>query len=135
MRKYEILEHKADLKIRAFGKGKEEVFLNMLKAMTESQRPEIKEKEKITREVKVKSTDLSALLVGFLSEALYLSQTNREVYFEVTFKKFSDTELEGELIGQKVERFGEEIKAVTWHSLDVHQKEDGTWQATVLFDV
>ena len=135
MKPYQILEHKADLKIRAFGKGKEEVFLNMLLAMTESQRPEIKEKEKITREVKVASTDLSALLVGFLSEVLYLSQTNREVYFEVTFKKFSDTELEGELTGQKVERFGEEIKAVTWHSLDIHQEKDGVWQATVLFDV
>ncbi len=135
MRKYEILEHKADLKIRAFGKGKEEVFLNMLLAMTESQRPEIKEKEKITRKVNVKATDLSALLVGFLSEALYLSQTNREVYSEVTFKKFSDTEIEGELTGQRVERFGEEIKAVTWHSLDILQKEDGVWQATVLFDV
>lgn len=135
MKPYQILEHKADLKIKALGKTKQEVFSNMLLAMTESQRPEIKEKEKITREVNVKSTDLSALLVGFLSEVLYLSQTNREVYFEVTFKKFSDTELEGQLTGQKVERFGEEIKAVTWHSLDVHQKEDGTWQATVLFDV
>ena len=135
MKQYEILEHIADLKIRAFGKGKEEVFLNMLLAMTESQRPEIKEKEKITREINVKATDLSALLVGFLSEALYLGQTNREVYFEVTFKKFSDTEIEGELTGQKVERFGEEIKAATWHSLDIHQKEYGTWQATVLFDV
>ena len=135
MRKYEILEHKADLKIRAFGKGKEEVFLNMLKAMTESQRPEIKEEEEITREVNVKATDLPALLVGFLSEVLYLSQTNREVYFEVTFKKFSDTELEGQLAGRRVESFGEEIKAVTWHSLDVHQKEDGVWEATVLFDV
>ena len=39
------------------------------------------------------------------------------------------------LTGQKVESFGEEIKAVTWHSLDIHQEEDGTWQATVLFDV
>lgn len=133
--KFKVLPHTADLKIQAYGETKKEVFLNMLKGMAESQRPEIKEKEKTTREVNVKSTDLSALLVGFLSEALYLSQINREVYFEVTFKKFSDTELEGELTGQRVERFGEEIKAATWHSLDVHQKEDGIWEATVLFDI
>ena len=30
MKKFEILEHKADLKIRAFGKTKEELFQNML---------------------------------------------------------------------------------------------------------
>ncbi|PIR90405.1 hypothetical protein COU04_00035, partial [bacterium (Candidatus Gribaldobacteria) CG10_big_fil_rev_8_21_14_0_10_33_41] len=33
-KKYEILEHKADLKIRAFGKTKQELFLNMLLGMT-----------------------------------------------------------------------------------------------------
>ncbi len=44
--KYEILEHKADLKIRAFGKTKEELFLNMLLGMAESQKPEIKGEEK-----------------------------------------------------------------------------------------
>ena len=66
--KYEILDHKADLKIRAFGKTKEELFLNMLLGMTESQKPEIKGEEKIIRQIKVKSLDSLALLVDFLSE-------------------------------------------------------------------
>jgi SHS2 domain-containing protein len=43
MKRFEILEHKADLKIRAFGKTKEELFLNMMIGMTESQKPEIEE--------------------------------------------------------------------------------------------
>lgn len=134
MKKYEILEHKADLKIRAFGKNKEELFLNMLLAMTENQRPEILP-EKVKREIKISSPDLSSLLVDFLSEVLYLTQVNKEVYSEVNFKKFIDTEIEAELLGQKVESFGEDIKAVTYHGLDVHQEKDGTWQATVLFDI
>jgi len=136
MKKFEILEHKADLKIRVFGKTKEELFLNVLLAMTESQKAE-KEKpfKTIKREIKIKSSDLPALLVDFLSEVLYLTQINKEIYNNIKFKKFTDTELEAELPGQKVERFGEDIKAVTYHSLDVHQKEDGTWEATVLFDI
>ena len=134
MRKFEILEHKADLKIRAFGKTKEELFLNILKGMMESMKPEgLETGEK--RKIEIKSLDLKSLLVDFLSEALYLSQVNKEVYFEAKFKKFTDSELEGELIGQKVESFGEDIKAVTYHSLDIHQEKDGTWQATVLFDI
>jgi len=135
MKKYEILEHKADLKIRAFGKTKEELFLNMLEGMAESQKPEIKSKKRIKREIKIKSTDLLTLLVDFLGEALYLSQVNNEAYFEVEFKKFSETKLEGKLIGQQVERFGEDIKAVTYHGLEVKQNETGLWQATVLFDI
>ena len=134
MRKFEILEHKADLKIRAFGKIKEELFLNILKGMMESMKPEgLEAGEK--RKIEIKSLDLKSLLVDFLSKALYLSQVNKEVYFEAKFKKFTDSELEGELIGQKVESFGEDIKAVTYHSLDIHQEKDGTWQATVLFDI
>jgi len=153
MKKYEILEHKADLKIRAFGKTKEELFLNMLIGMSESMKgSEVRiPEEKIRREVKIKSLDLPALLVDFLSEVLYLSQVNREVYFNVKFRKFFDNEeeedlsssspfatareIEAELIGQKVERFGEDIKAVTYHSLNIRQREDGIWEATVLFDI
>lgn len=135
MKKYEILEHKADLKIRAFGKTKKELFLNMLLGMAESQKSEIKEKQKITTKIEIKSPDSLTLLVDFLSEALYFSQVKREIYKDFQFTKFTDTELAGELIGQKVERFGEDIKAVTYHDLDIHQAEDGFWEATVLFDI
>lgn len=136
MKKYEILEHKADLKIRAFGKTKEELFQNMLFGMIKSMRPKIKKsKEKIRREIKINSLDLSALLVDFLNEILYQSQVNKEIYFGTSFKKLTDNEIEGELIGQKVESFGEDIKAVTYHNLDVRQREDGIWEATILFDI
>lgn len=135
MKKFEFLPHLADLKIRAFGATKEELFLNMLLGMTESQKPEIKEKQRTKREIKIQSLDLPALLVDFLSEVLYLSQVNKEIYNNVKFTKLEDRELKAEIFGQKIERFGEDIKAVTYHNLDVHQKEDNTWEATVLFDI
>ncbi len=132
--KHQILEHKADLKIRAFGRTKKELFLNMLLGMAENQKAE-KLKTKVKRQIKIKSLDLAALLVDFLSEALYLSQVNQEVYDSVKFSKFADTELAGELIGQKVERFDEDIKAVTYHNLEIKQTKDGGWQAIILFDI
>ena len=136
MKKFEILEHKADLKIKAFGKTREELFSNMLLGMQESMKAELqKPEEKTKRKIKIKSLDLPALLVDFLSEALYLNQVNKEIYSEAKFEKFSDTEIGGELIGQKVERFGEDIKAATHHNLDVNQRRDGIWEATVLFDI
>jgi len=134
MKKFKILPHTADLKIQAYGRTKEELFLNMLNGMSEGQKPEVLP-EKIRREIKINSPDLETLLVDFLSEALYLSQVNKEVYFQVKFKKFSENEIEGELIGQKVERFGEDIKAVTYHGLDIHQEKDEIWKAIVLFDI
>ena len=132
MKKYEILEHKADLKIKAFGKTKKELFSNMLFAMMESLKAELTKKEK-RRKIKVKSIDLNALLVDFLSEVLYISQTNKEIYTKVRFNKFNDKEINGELIGQKVKSFGEEIKAVTHHNLEI--KKNKNWEAIVLFDI
>jgi len=135
MERYEILEHKADLKIRAFGKTKEELFLNALLGMEESMKVEVRRpEEKRKRKIKIESPDLPALLVDFLSEILYLIQVNKEIYNDIKFKKFLDTQLEAELSGQKVERFGEDIKAVTYHDLKVKRQKDGTWEATVLFD-
>lgn len=143
MKKYEILEHKADLKIRAYGGNKEELFQNSLFGMVESMRAGIKKpEESAKREIKIKSSDLPCLLVDFLSEVLYLSQVNKEIYHEAKFKKFIEpltgpgqAELQAELIGKKVTTFGQEIKAVTYHNLDIHQEENGNWQATVLFDI
>jgi len=134
--KYEILEHRADLKIRAFGENKKELFLNMLLAMEDNMRPEVKRpEERIKRKVAINSLDFPALLVDFLSEVLYLCQVNKETYHVARVKQLADTQLEAELEGQKVERFGEDIKAVTFHGLEIKQKENGIWEAIVLFDV
>jgi SHS2 domain-containing protein len=140
--RYEILEHTADLKIRIFGKTKEELFLNALLAMAELMKPELEKGMKAKREIKVKSADLPALLVDFLNEALYLSQSNKEVYNGIEFNKFFDpsadsgqAEIEGIVSGGKAVRFGEDIKAVTHHNLEVRQKDDGSWEAIILFDI
>lgn len=133
--KYEILEHTADLKIKVFGTSREELFSNAILAMIESMSPEIRKPEETNRrEIKIKSSDLPALLVDFLNEVLYLTQVNKEIY-KVIFKKFTGKEIEGELIGKKVEKFGEDIKAATYHDLEIKQNKDGSWQATVLFDI
>lgn len=134
LKKYEILEHKADLKIRVFGKNLKELFLNAMTGMFESAKYE-KEGKKIKREIKVSSQDLSSLLIDFLSEILYLSEVNKEVYENVNFRKLTEREIEGELIGRKLKRIGIEIKAVTYHNLEISQKENGNWQATILFDI
>ena len=133
MENYKILPHPADVKVQAFGRTKEELFLNAMLGMNAVLKAE-REVQGAKRKVIIKSPDLNALLVDFLSEVLYLIQTNKEVYDAVKFIKFSDKELEGELSGNKVESFSEDIKAVTYHDLKIKQKND-LFEATVLFDI
>lgn len=131
---YKILPHPADVKVQAFGKTKEELFANALKGMSEVLRPKRKT-QSAKRKINVRSLDLNSLLVDFLSEVLYLTQTKKEIYDDVKFNRFSDTELEGELFGNKVESFGEDIKGVTYHGLEIKKNKQGLWQAIILFDI
>jgi GxxExxY protein len=134
--RFEILEHKADLKIRAFGKTKEELFENAMVGMFGAAKYQKNLKSQISKaKVKLKSVDFPSLLVDFLSEILYLVETKKLVFEKVEFKKFTENEIEAILIGKPLKRMGVHIKGVTYHDLNIHQEKDGTWQATILFDI
>lgn len=136
MQKYQVLEHTADLKIKAFGKDKEELFENALLGMFGAAKYESETSSKVVkRKVKLDSTDISSLLIDFLNEVLYLSETNWEIYESVEFEKFSKKEIEAVLIGRKLNKVGVQIKAATYHSLNLREREDGLLEAIVLFDV
>jgi SHS2 domain-containing protein len=143
--RYEILSHTGDVKIRAFGRTKEELFSNATRGMFQILNPkfspyggspegrEARNPEK--RSIKIQSSDINSLLVDFLNEVNYLRVMNGEIYDKIKFTKFSDTVLEGELTDRKVQEFGEDIKAVTFHELDIHQNPEGLWETVVVFDV
>jgi len=138
---FEILPHPSDVRVRAFGKTKEELFTNAMKGMSAVlQSRAISNSKQAIRNIKMKSVDFNALLVDFLSEVLYLIQTNKEIYNEIKFEKFGPSTssgqiaLEAELFGNKVESFGEDIKAVTHHNLKIENK-NNLYEATILFDI
>lgn len=56
--------------------------------------------------------------------------TNVTFFIIMKFNKFTDTEIGAALSGQKVESFGEDIKAATYHGLDIRQGKDGLWEAS-----
>ncbi len=150
MKPYEILEHTADLRIRVIGKTKDELFRNALSGMMEylkSEKRKTKSAKQVKRKVKISSPDLNALLVDFLSEALTSADTHQEVYCEAEFinfprpvadavrKKEAGLFLEARFIGRKIERFDRDIKAVTYHRLNIQKNKEGLWEATIVFDI
>ena len=137
MKKYKVLDHISDLKIKVFGRNLKELFTNAMIAMFEAARykPCSRIQKKIKRKLKVSSIDLPSLLVDFLGEVLYLSEAHQEVYCEIQFEKITNKEVEATLIGQRLERKGIVIKGVTYHNLNVCLNKDNIWEATVLFDI
>jgi len=146
MKEFEIVPHTADLQIKAYGKSLENLFKNALKGMFQSIGPITKEcsyindqlvceKFSVEHKIEINAPDVEQLLVDFLSEALYLSDVNDEAYLDVTFEKFSSTELVATIKGIKIQGFEVvEIKAVTYHDLKI-EKENNLYSTNIVFDI
>ncbi|NLK25544.1 MAG: archease [Euryarchaeota archaeon] len=135
MMRYETLEHTADLMIRAYGQTVEECFENAAFAMmdqildTSSVRPN----EQI--DIEVEGEDRYELLYNFLSEVLFIFDAKRLALnrFSVTLSpKRLTCRAWGEEFEPNRHAPRQEIKAVTYHELEVDEK---TPSITALFDV
>lgn len=134
---YEVLEHTADLRLRIWGRGEEQLFREALMAMMEVMKPKARamKHEKKARNIRVQSQDITSLLVDFLNEVLTLSQTNKEVYTEISFKRLDEQEIQAELSGFSVPKFEEDIKAVTYHEADIRKNAEGNLETNLVLDV
>ncbi len=143
---FEVLPHTADIKIRTYGKTKKELFRNALIGMFQIIGPQVPgcriENERVVcdelpeqHEIAVKSPDEVALMVDFLSEALYLSDVHDEAYLDANIHELTETNIKATIYGAKVTGFEVvEIKAVTYHELEIKKVND-MWQVDIIFDI
>jgi SHS2 domain-containing protein len=136
MKKFEILEHTADLKIRVFGRDLAELFVNAALAVAEQQKPDVDQQKPIEEWelVVVKSPDINSLLVDWLNEILSRSDLNRKVYNNFQIEELTENHLQAKIAGQKIDRKQIEIKAATYHGLEV-KKVNEYWEAIIIFDI
>lgn len=133
MKKYEFLEHPADIKIKSYGSDLAELFTNsalgMMDFLYDLQSVKITHHESI----EVTGENLENLLVNWLSELLFLSDINNRAYIEFSIKKVDNTSVIAVLgSGMAVSR--DDIKAVTYHDLQVIRV-GNAWEAIVVYDI
>lgn len=136
MKHYELIEHTADVGVKAYGKTLSEAFTHAAEGMFDI----ITDKSTIERigeyNIHLEAPDLEQLLVDWLSQLLFLNGAYSLVFgkFEVTL---TGTRLSARVFGEtydtKKHRMGVEVKAVTYHMLQVHEKDPCYVQ--VLFDI
>ena len=132
---YERLEHTADAFVKCTGKTLEECFANAAYAMFD-QTLDLKGVEpKETLRIETDGRDYEERLYNFLSELLFIEDTERMFFseFNVMFeddKVICDAAGEGLDFNKHTVRT--EVKAVTYHMLEVNEKE---LYVTVLFDI
>jgi SHS2 domain-containing protein len=136
--KFKVLEHTADLKIKAFGKSLAEIFSNMAKAMAEQQALGQQFVAGKAEEImEIEADDLNSLLVDWLNEILYRAEVNQRIYtdFEILeLKNKPPCKIKSRNYGFYLKQKSLEIKAATYHELSI-KKIDGQWEAVVIFDI
>jgi SHS2 domain-containing protein len=134
---FEFIDHTADAGIRVKAPTVEDLFATAGLAFTELVTSVDSVDCRVERKFKLQEDDIESLLVSWLQELLYLLDTEALVFahFQV---KLHDLLLEavawGDFFDPKIHEMKTEIKAVTYHQLEVTKSDQG-WQAQVIFDI
>ncbi len=135
MNKFELLDHTADIGIKAYGNTIEECFENAAYGMFHILFGDSTIKEIGEYEVDLEADDIEQLLVDWLSEILYLHEAE-ELAFASCSVKLEGNKLEARIRGEGFDperhRVDTQIKAVTYHILEVDEEEGFV---KVLFDI
>ena len=134
---FEIINHTADVAIRAYGIDIKQAFANAAKALfsliTELDNVE----DVLHRDIELTATDQESLLVEWLNKLIYLFDAENIIFKRFDIIRLANTQLEARCYGEKVDRSRHElkigVKAATYHMLKI-DKDDGR-QVQVLFDI
>jgi SHS2 domain-containing protein len=137
-KRFEITDHTADIGITAYGKDLAELVANaacgMLTIIIE---PETVNST-LTRKIELEERDEVTLLVSWLNALLYELDVNRLLFREFDIVVSGHTKLSAVCRGERLDlakhRLKREVKAATYHSLNITSKK-GIYSASIIFDI
>ena len=136
--KYQTFEHTADLGIRVFGRTEKELFANAAYALFDLMADLKKVRETESLAVRLEAADREDLLVRWLSELLSLAAARGFLFKNFSFAHLDSTSLQAVAHGENIDparhKMKMEIKAVTYHQVEV-KKREGRWEGKIIFDV
>jgi SHS2 domain-containing protein len=138
MKRFEILDHTADIGIIIHGDNLKALFENAGEAFFNLITDLRKVKRRIERRVNIGGESLDRLMVDWLSELLYLHDVENLLFRGFKVDSVGEDGLraivKGELFQEGVHVIKTEVKAVTYHQIEVRQVNRG-WRAQVILDL
>jgi SHS2 domain-containing protein len=134
-RAFEEIEHTADWALHIRGRDLATLLVNAAQGMNSLLTANLEEIPfDVEEEIELSAFDREALLVAWLSELAYWSEMEGVVFDEFVLHEATPTHLCATVRGGRMERTQKQIKAVTYHNLQIIETEAGL-EATVVFDV
>jgi SHS2 domain-containing protein len=132
---FEEIEHTADRALKIYGRNLEDLLLNAARGLNSLMGADDNlNATPIAKSVELDALDTESLLVEWLNELAYWAEAEMLVFSEFNLQNVSPTQIKAKIYGIRVTRLENQIKAVTYHNLEIIQSESGL-AATVVFDV
>ena len=131
---FEEVSHTADWSLRVWADDLAGLLTESARGMWMLTNAEQAQSPRVKRELLLNASDTEGLLVAFLTELLYLSE-----FEKIIFDHFSEFKVEGFKLkvmmeGTALRSIEKEIKAVTFHNLEIRETERGL-EVEIVFDV
>jgi len=131
-------EHTADIGLEASGRTLGELFEALAEGLAELICPREHVVARLRRTVQASAEDIEDLTVDFLNEIVLLTQADRFAIAWVEVRKLDAGSVLAEVAGEPFDperhAIATEVKAVTYHQLQVAQRRD-EWTARVILDI
>jgi len=138
MKRFEILDHTADIGIIVHGKDLKLLFQNAGEAFFHLITDLKKVRLRTERKIEIGGESLERLMVDWLSELLYLHDVENLLFKRFNVESVGEEGLKakvrGEVFQEEVHVIKTGVKAVTYHQIEVREEKEG-WRARIIFDL
>lgn len=132
---FEIIDHTADWSIRVWGRDLAQLLFRAAYGMNSLLVTDLTTiPAEQQRSLELNSDDSESLLVEWLGELAYWTETEGLVFCQFDLQEVSPTHLRAVVAGSRPEQLQKHVKAVTYHQLQIIETEQGL-EATIVFDV
>jgi SHS2 domain-containing protein len=130
---FEEVQHTADWALKVWADDFTGLAVQAARGMNSLMGIQLASEPRITREIEIEAHDRESLLVSFLSELLFQVEMDG-LAFDRYDLNLSEMCLLGHLEGAKIVGMDKQIKAVTFHYLEIRSTETGL-ETIIVFDV
>lgn len=139
VRRFEVIDHTADIGIAAYGSDLKEAFANAAYALFSLMIDLEDVSDAICCEVEVTAADREDLLVAWLSELIYLFEVESVLFKRFEIGELSEVRLRASCYGERMDaerhKLKMVVKAVTYHMLKIEGEKGDGFRVQVLFDI
>jgi len=131
---YQYIDHTADLGIKLTSPDIKSLFEEAALSVVDIMGATAKH-EKISIEITVRGLDRIDTLVRWLQEVIYRITVKDLRIANIKITHLDDTMLKADVRGMyRRSRLSTEIKAVTYHDLEIKKRHDNLYEVTIIFD-